>query len=43
VLKQIDAIRKQRAIVQKFEEKLNETAKGSDTRQKRKYRKRGGR
>src|SRR6188768_2183065 len=39
VLKQIDAIRKQRAIVQKFEEKLAETAKGSDTRQKRKYRK----
>ncbi|MEO5741023.1 MAG: sigma-70 family RNA polymerase sigma factor, partial [Vicinamibacterales bacterium] len=39
VLKQIDAIRKQRAIVQKLEEKLNETAKGTDTRQKRKYRK----
>src|ERR687898_1712652 len=38
VLKQIDAIRKQRAIVQKLEEKLNETAKGTDTRQKRKYR-----
>src|SRR3954468_4854526 len=39
VLKQIDAIRKQRAIVQKLEEKLNETAKGSTTREKRKYRK----
>jgi RNA polymerase primary sigma factor len=39
VLKQIDAIRKQRAVVQKLEEKLNETAKGTDTRQKRKYRK----
>jgi RNA polymerase primary sigma factor len=38
VLKQIDAIRKQRAIVQKLEEKLTETAKGTDTRQKRKYR-----
>src|SRR4029078_1568094 len=38
VLKQIDAIRKQRAIVQKLEEKLNETAKGSTTREKRKYR-----
>src|SRR6187397_122730 len=33
VLKQIDAIRKQRAIVQKLEEKLDETAKGTDTRQ----------
>src|SRR3954463_2090630 len=39
VLKQIDAIRKQRMIVQKLEEKLNETAKGSTTREKRKYRK----
>jgi RNA polymerase primary sigma factor len=39
VLKQIDAIRKQRLVVQKLEEKLNETARGTDTRQKRKYRK----
>src|SRR6266480_2065661 len=39
VLKQIDAIRKQRAVVQKLEEKLNETAKGTTTREKRKYRK----
>jgi RNA polymerase primary sigma factor len=39
VLKQIDAIRKQRAVVQKLEEKLNETPKGTDSRQKRKYRK----
>src|SRR6186997_1682990 len=39
VLKQIDAIRKQRVIVQKLEEKLNETAKGSTSREKRKYRK----
>src|SRR6187455_2992994 len=38
VLKQIDAIRKQRAIVQKLEEKLNETPKGTMTREKRKYR-----
>src|SRR5216117_3117206 len=38
VLKQIDAIRKQRAIVQKLEEKLNETARGTTTREKRKYR-----
>src|SRR6187399_2299300 len=38
VLKQIDAIRKQRAIVQKFEEKLAETPKGATTREKRKYR-----
>src|SRR6266536_6591272 len=37
VLKQIDAIRKQRAVVQKLEEKLNETAKGSTTCEKRKY------
>src|ERR1700704_2232105 len=42
VLKQIDAIRKQRAIVQKLEEKLNETAKGVTTREKRKYRKARG-
>ena len=39
VLKQIDAIRKQRLIVQKAEEKLSETAKGVTTREKRKYRK----
>ena len=39
VLKQIDAIRKQRAVVQKLEEKLHETAKGTTTREKRKYRK----
>ncbi|MSO56609.1 MAG: RNA polymerase sigma factor RpoD [Acidobacteria bacterium] len=39
VLKQIDAICKQRALVQKLEEKLAETAKGSTTREKRKYRK----
>jgi RNA polymerase primary sigma factor len=39
VLKQIDAIRKQRAVVQKLEEKLNETARGITTREKRKYRK----
>ena len=34
VLKQIDAIRKQRAIVQKLEEKLQETARGTTTREK---------
>src|SRR6266576_2293580 len=39
VLKQIDAIRKQRLVVQKLEEKLNETARGTTTREKRKYRK----
>ena len=39
VLKQIEAIRKQRAVVQKLEEKLTETAKGSTSREKRKYRK----
>jgi RNA polymerase primary sigma factor len=39
VLKQIDAIRKQRLIVQKLEEKLAETAKGTTTREKRRYRK----
>src|SRR5882672_2840773 len=38
VLKQIDAIRKQRAIVQKLEEKLAETPRGTTTRDKRKYR-----
>jgi RNA polymerase primary sigma factor len=39
VLKQIDAIRKQRLVVQKLEEKLAETAKGTTTREKRRYRK----
>jgi len=39
VLKQIDAVRRQRAVVQKFEEKLNETPKGTTSREKRKYRK----
>ena len=38
VLKQIDAIRKQRLVVQKLEEKLAETPKGTMTREKRKYR-----
>src|SRR4029077_3162121 len=38
VLKQIEAIRKQRLVVQKFEEKLAETPKGATTREKRKYR-----
>jgi RNA polymerase primary sigma factor len=38
VLKQIDATRKQRAVVQKLEEKLAETARGTTTREKRKYR-----
>jgi RNA polymerase primary sigma factor len=38
VLKQIDAIRKQRAVVQKLEEKLAETPRGTTTREKRKYR-----
>src|SRR5207248_4422917 len=39
VLKQIDAVRKQRAVVQKFEEKLAETPRGTTTREKRRYRK----
>jgi RNA polymerase primary sigma factor len=39
VLKQIDAIRKQRLVVQKLEEKLAETPRGATTREKRKYRK----
>src|SRR5216110_2791736 len=39
VLKQIDAIRKQRAVVQKLEEKLAETPRGTTTREKRRYRK----
>jgi RNA polymerase primary sigma factor len=38
VLKQIDAIRRQRAVVQKLEEKLAETPRGTMTREKRKYR-----
>src|SRR6202521_3018805 len=38
VLKQIDAIRKQRLVVQKFEERLADTPKGTTTREKRKYR-----
>jgi RNA polymerase primary sigma factor len=38
VLKQIEATRKQRAVVQKLEEKLAETARGTTTREKRKYR-----
>jgi RNA polymerase primary sigma factor len=38
VLKQIEAIRKQRAVVQKLEEKLNETPRGATTREKRRYR-----
>src|SRR2546425_1691019 len=39
VLKQIDAVRKQRAVVQKLEEKLAETPRGTTTREKRRYRK----
>jgi RNA polymerase primary sigma factor len=38
VHKQIDAVRKQRVIVQKLQEKLAETARGVTTREKRKYR-----
>jgi RNA polymerase primary sigma factor len=38
VLKQIEAIRKQRAVVQKLEEKLAETPRGTTSREKRKYR-----
>jgi RNA polymerase primary sigma factor len=38
VLKQIEAIRKQRAVVQKLEEKLNDTPRGATTREKRRYR-----
>src|SRR6266851_3174841 len=38
VQKQIDAVRKARAGSEKFEEKLKETPRGSDTRGKRKYR-----
>jgi len=38
VLKQIDAIRKQRAVCQKLDEKLADTPRGTTTRDKRKYR-----
>ena len=38
VLKQIDAVRKARAVSEKLEEKLAETPKGATTRDKRKYR-----
>ncbi len=38
VLKQIDAIRKQRLVVQKSEERLAGTPRGTMTREKRKYR-----
>src|SRR3970040_1963574 len=34
VLKQIDAVRRQRLVVQKLEEKLNETPRGTKTREK---------
>jgi len=39
VQKQIDAVRKARAALDKALEKLNETSKGADTRGKKKYRK----
>src|SRR6266550_2074917 len=39
VQKQIDAVRKSRAISEKLEEKLRETPKGATSRDKRKYRK----
>jgi RNA polymerase primary sigma factor len=39
VQKQIDAVRKARAIYEKLDEKLKETPRGKDTREKRKYRK----
>src|ERR1041384_7440951 len=38
VQKQIDAVRKARAIYEKLDEKLQQTPKGKDTREKRKYR-----
>lgn len=38
VLKQIDAIRKQRVVVQKLDEKLNETPRGATSRERRKFR-----
>ena len=40
VQKQIDAVRKARAVSEKLEEKLAETPKGATTRDKRKYRQR---
>src|SRR5258707_829140 len=39
VQKQIDAVRKARAIYEKLDEKLKETPRGKDAREKRKYRK----
>src|SRR5436189_4828947 len=39
VQKQIDAVRKARAVYEKLDEKLKETPKGATTRDKRKYRK----
>src|SRR6266540_3991848 len=39
VQKQIDAVRKARAVYEKLDEKLQETPKGKDTRERRKYRK----
>jgi RNA polymerase primary sigma factor len=39
VQKQIDSVRKARAVSEKLEEKLRETPKGATTRDKRKYRK----
>src|SRR5215212_6267942 len=39
VQKQIDAVRKARAVYEKLDEKLQETPKGATTRDKRKYRK----
>src|SRR3981081_4438967 len=39
VQKQIDAVRKARAVYEKLDEKLQETPKGTTTRDKRKYRK----
>src|SRR5258707_5941761 len=38
VQKQIDAVRKARAVYEKLDEKLQETPRGKDTREKRKYR-----
>src|SRR3954462_3050595 len=39
VQKQIDLVRKARAVYEKLDEKLQETPKGKDSREKRKYRK----
>src|ERR1700741_760863 len=39
VQKQIDAVRKARAVYEKLDEKLQETPKGKDNRERRKYRK----